>query len=218
MKNKLVLPLIVFALCPFSCKDAVEDCLPGHILILHIGEEDKPISPLILCPKDGVSLNKYKDKDVYDEDYRRLRDDSIAINYYTHVANSDLYLMLKKVLIKNEQFGVSYNNYARGAFKFIVFDQCDSVNYNILDNSIAINLFSEMLAVTEEKKFNEGIIRKIASNIWINERMVEWEKKEKEAIADDPTEKLKEQHSYVPHRPGIPKSNEELDMETKSVE
>jgi hypothetical protein len=156
MKNFLVITILFFLIFLFSCSgDKIGDkkCLPASILIVYLGEENKPTYPLLINT-DAKDTSYLKFVGGGKEKFDKYGFD-ISENYFRiSTVSYEVYDLLKSyILTHNTHKDRNLHNASSNTIKIVLSDHCDFLMYAI--DKTEKGYFSKMLEAINLKNDDE---------------------------------------------------------------
>lgn len=160
MKYSLLIVGLIFSFLMFSCFNnkkgkEVENkkCLPAYILIIYLGEDNKPTYPLVIrTDEKDTSYLKFigSEKEKLDKNGFTTSKEYIRI----HTVKPETYYLLKSYIVAhNSHKDRTIFNASNNTMKVILSDQCDSVMYAV--DKAEKGYFSKMIDTLNLKNDDE---------------------------------------------------------------
>ena len=168
-----IFTFIIYCSCSNQKKEKhdIDPCLPGYILVVYMGEQNKPIFPtLIRTDEQDTSFYKYIGftAELYDKNGFVISE-LVEKEYMKKVTIEEtLYQTIKQYIIKNDTkkekviIDDGYNT-----LKIILKDKCDSITF-IVDES-DVDFFSNLIDSTSSFK-NENLQQYLADEEYIQKK------------------------------------------------
>lgn len=143
-------------LCSCSNKKKLKECLPGHILIMYIGEVNKPPYSLLMRTNENDTTYFRYTKEEYNLFSKDEFADPVKKYFFRNeIITNEIYSIMKQyILDHNTQKDFNINHSEYNAMKLFLSDKCDSTEY-IVDET-DIGYFSGLIDTLKSTK-NETI-------------------------------------------------------------
>ncbi len=158
MNRLSVICILVLSLSIFIGCNKEKDSMQGHIIFLHIGEQNSSIPTFIFSQGNDTSYLQYKWKEVKNEN------DGIAIileaweNYVD--SNIEKVPLLVYEDIKKTLIGFNYVNHDRysgasGSFRVLIKDTNDSITFDMPKGQVSKETMIKIIAIAEKNNLEK---------------------------------------------------------------